>query len=85
MPYKLKEAAEIQAEVERLVRMHPEFVEDDPLYAVGLPIALRPPIIGGANWTMHLPGTAYETPAVIAAITDVGARWNLRSGHHAAP
>jgi hypothetical protein len=85
MPYELKEAEEIQAEVLRLVRMHPEFVEGHSLYQVGLPIALRPPIIGGANWTMHLPGTAYETPAVIAAITNVGERWNLRSGHHPAP
>ncbi len=85
MAYQLKEAVEIQAEVQRLVRMHPEFVEGHALYEVGLPVALRPPILGGANWTMHVPGTAVETPAVIAAITEVGRRWNLRSGHHPAP
>ena len=82
MPYELKEAQEIHAEVLRLVCQRPEFIEGDPLYTVGLPVALRHPIIDGCNWTMHLPGTAYETPAVIAAIMNVSERWNLRSGRH---
>jgi hypothetical protein len=85
MPYQLKEAEEIQAEVLRLVRRHPEYSHGDPLYAVGRPVPLAPPIRDGCNWTMHAPGTAYETPAVIAAVTEVAQRWNLRSGHHPAP
>lgn len=70
-------AESIQAEVRRLVTSSPDYEPENPRFAVGSPFPLQGRDELGANWTMALPGTAFQTPLVAAAIADVAKRWDL--------
>lgn len=70
-------AEEIRGEVLRLARSSAEFEDTDPRFAVGTPFPLQGRDDFGANWTLFMPGTAYNTFLIRAAIDDVRKRWDL--------
>lgn len=75
----LKSAAEISAEIGRLVHDNEMVRSDGDIVLIPHPVALRQPDENGCNWTVnHVSNSTGHASVVLRAVSEVQAKWDLR-------